>query len=292
MPGDSSNAESRQKKAESWASHLEEVGAYLARSNDVAQRAECHVDQVNAYLARSNDVAQRAECRVVRVNAYLVRSNEAAQRAAWRVDRLNAYLTESLRLLRAARHVEETPDVSAFAPEGVRNHVSVAERFGRQVEAIRASGTDWDLQQALLVTTKALQEASDELRRGRRLVEREHAKFLDVSEATSMPTLITDGKAAVRDANRAAAAMLGVEQNRLPGRLLIGFVARNDVDRFRMFAAALWNGPGNAAHSVVVRIRPRGHPVVRAKLAARVVRSVKEKNVCLRWTIERAQDVA
>jgi PAS domain S-box-containing protein len=160
---------------------------------------------------------------------------------------------------------------------------------------LESSFSDRDEVRAFLARSGALVTASEGrlrdvcegLRRARALLEREHAKYVDVVEGEATAMLITDRRASVRDANRAAAAMFGVEQKALPGRLLVSFVARQDVVPFRGFARRLLDASRDAdeERSVVLRVRPRGGAVVRARLSVGFVRTIDRKKVSLRWTI-------
>jgi PAS domain-containing protein len=237
-----------------------------------------HHEEVRAFLASSREVTQRIASRVEVARTGLAACRARVQAATSRADRFASQIEE----LRALREVS-----SGWAqPVDTRSRASA---LGE--DALRAADIDADLREALLSMSEALEIACEELRHGRRMLEREHAKHMDAFESESVPTLITDGRAAVREANRAAAAKLGVDQASLPGRLLVAFVARQDVDRFRTFASPLWDGLHDDVRTLTVRIRPRGRSVIRAKLSVRFVRSITRKNVGLRWTILPEEDV-
>jgi PAS domain-containing protein len=231
-----------------------------------------HHEEVRAFLASSREVMNRIASRVEVARTGLAACRARVQAATSRADRF-ANQIEELRALR---------DVST----GWEQAVDARSRpSSLSADALRAADIDADLREALLSISEALEIACEELRQGRRMLEREHAKHLDAFESESVATLITDGRTAVREANRAAAVRLGVDQASLPGRLLVAFVARQDVERFRSFAGPLWDALHDDVRSLTVRIRPRGRAVIRAKLLVRFVRSITHKNVGLRWTI-------
>jgi PAS domain-containing protein len=231
-----------------------------------------HPEEVRAFLASSREVMQRIASRVEVARTGLAVCRARVQAATSRADRFASQI-EELRALGEVSTGWAQPIQARLRPSALSD------------DAIRAAEIDSDMREALLAISEALEIACEELRQGRRMLEREHAKHVDAFESESVPTLITDGRAAVREANRAAAVSLGVDQASLPGRLLVAFVARQDVDRFRTFASPLWDGLRDDVRSLTVRIRPRGRSVIRAKLSVRFVRSITRKNVGLRWTI-------
>jgi PAS domain-containing protein len=237
-----------------------------------------HHEEVRAFLASSREVMHRIAGRVEVARTGLAVCRARVQAATSRADRF-ASQVEELRALREVSSGWAQPIQARLRPSALSD------------DALRAAEIDSDLREALMAISEALEIACEELRRGRRMLEREHAKHVDAFESESVPTLITDGRTGVREANRAAASSLGVDQASLPGRLLVAFVARQDVDRFRTFAGPLWDGLRDDVRSLTVRIRPRGRSVVRAKLSVRFVRSITRKNVGLRWTILPEDDV-
>jgi PAS domain-containing protein len=225
---------------------------------------------------------------------------------------VRAYLASSNELVhRLAKHIEQTKARVATAKAHMRGAGTVSARFARRLEEIRASlveargyeptapapsnteeepSADLYLGDALLAMSEALETACKHLHLGRRLLEREHAKYMAASESDPTPILITDATTTVRDANPAAASKLGIELRNLSGRLLVTFVARPDVDRFCAFTRKLEKGLVGRERSLTVRIRPRGRASERTRLSVRSVRSVRQASIGLRWTLESARD--
>jgi PAS domain S-box-containing protein len=73
--------------------------------------------------------------------------------------------------------------------------------------------------------------------------------------------LVTDWRAVIRDANRAALTFFGVDHAVLVGKPLLHFVARGDTRSFRERARDL-----SQAESLVVALRPRGGQPRRMRL--------------------------
>lgn len=123
-----------------------------------------------------------------------------------------------------------------------------------------------------------------------RRLEREMAKYRDLYDASPDPLVTTDVRGVIEDANVAAALLVHIPQQMLPGLLLISFVARADTRAFRHSLHAIVGGPGQGAFSV--RVRPRGGTPLPAHFSVRAVRAQglpggvpSRATVALHWTI-------
>jgi PAS domain-containing protein len=217
------------------------------------------------------------------------------ERFASHFDEVRAFLASTRHFIRRARALQPQGFLPGPAPidweeaadsQPIPPDASAEEELRIRLTRLRGIHVRLSaLQEALAAKNEELRLAHEELQLGRRLLEREHAKYVDLFEEDSLAKLFTDATTTVRDANRAAATMLAVEQRNLPGRLLIAFVARQDAHAFRAFVRPLWDVTEDEARAIVVRIRPRGHAVVRAKLSVHFIRGVNRRTLGLRWTI-------
>lgn len=145
------------------------------------------------------------------------------------------------------------------------------------------------LQQRIQLQDSELAGALEELRaqnaaleEAHAVLEDERARYDDLFDAAPDAYVTTDPRGIIREANAAAAGLLGVAQRALPGKLLIGFVARRDTRAFRGKLNAL-----NEEHAQAfsLHLRPRGGAPFRASLSVRSMRSARAEALELRWTI-------
>ncbi|HEY8088271.1 MAG TPA: PAS domain S-box protein [Polyangiaceae bacterium] len=134
----------------------------------------------------------------------------------------------------------------------------------------------------LLAQHEALKEAHAQLQ-----LERE--RYLDLFEHAPDAYVTTDGRGAIREANLAAAALLGVGREVLLGKLLIAFVARRDTRAFRDRLNELRQSTGQ--HVLSVKLRARGGIPFPATVSVRSVRDGDE-GVDMRFTIRPVRHVA
>jgi PAS domain-containing protein len=213
---------------------------------------------------------------VEEVSPYLAAARAWDERLTQHIERVRAVLTRfeerSAGFARSAAHFEQ--------------HIA-------RVSAFLEGESEPELRAALLAAADELEAARRRLLRGAVLLEREHAKHLDAFERDPVARLITDRRALVCEANAAAAALLGVPQSSVPGRLLIAFIARQDVQQFRDFTHTIDPVKEETEERVVtLRIRPRGHGVRPARLSVRALRGTVHRGLALRWLIEPANGLA
>ncbi|MFN2291367.1 MAG: PAS domain-containing protein, partial [Anaerolineae bacterium] len=84
----------------------------------------------------------------------------------------------------------------------------------------------------LRIAGEELQQQNEELAAARQLAEEERERYQDLFEFAPDGYLVTDLEGIIRQANRAAAALLGVRSDFLPHRALISYVAPQDRQRF------------------------------------------------------------
>jgi PAS domain S-box-containing protein len=158
--------------------------------------------------------------------------------------------------------------------------------FARQVRSVVPPDADpTDPREVLLrIAEERLRGLHEELSLVCRYLEIERAKYLDELENTGEPHLVTDARGEVRDANRRAGALLAMPLHALRGKLLIGFVARQDTKVFRDRLRSL--DSAGEVDPIELRMRPRGGDVFRATLLVRPIRDLGGERVLrYRWTL-------
>lgn len=135
---------------------------------------------------------------------------------------------------------------------------------------------------SFLARAKLHADRDDTLPRARRVLAEERAKFLDALEDIPSAYVVTNLRGVILDANSQASSLLG--EPRLVDKLLVGYVARRDVDCFREALQDL--AKQERRESVMnVRMRERGGPPFSALLSVRLVYGLGRQPVALRWLI-------
>ena len=168
----------------------------------------------------------------------------------------------------------------------------------RQVQELRSAGdpvTRHDLLlnaafQELHTTLEELRVAEEELRQQNeelalagQTIEAERLRYQDLFESAPDAYLVTDLSGTIQQANRAAAALLGVDQSGLRRRSLASFVAPEARRDFRDLVSGLAQATQAVEQEFTVAPR-EGHPVEAAVTAA-VVRDPLGKATGLRWLL-------
>ncbi|MFO8015215.1 MAG: PAS domain-containing protein [Phycisphaerae bacterium] len=171
-----------------------------------------------------------------------------------------------------------------------------AEGLLKKLEALRGRLADHggdlpDLEGALADLSAAAEElsAADEAIRyqarevaeSRRIVEAERQKYRDLFDLAPAAYVTTDAFGVIEEANRAAAAMLGVEPHHLAGKPLSGFVAEEDREVLHRLAMG-WT-PHTRLRRGEVRVGPRGGEAVAAAVAVTPAVDAAGQVTALRW---------
>jgi PAS domain-containing protein len=197
-----------------------------------------------------------------------------------RVRRSAAEVESELKLLRVASAsagksgreselgLEEAP--SSASPSGLRSRGESVSVIGEEVSAIVE-----ELRSQIAQTAHACA-----------LLERERLKYVDLFMHAPDAYVMTDARGTIQEANLAVGRLLQVNRDLLPGRPLIGFVARRDTAMFRDFVHALGEARSSeSTRELLVRMRPRGgQPFVTAVQAFPLFGSAS-KPVALRWSL-------
>jgi PAS domain S-box-containing protein len=137
----------------------------------------------------------------------------------------------------------------------------------------------------LSVTGEELRTQTDELASTRRALEAERQRYQELFDSAPVPYLVTDPVARVREANRAAAALLGIDQDWLTGKPLAAYVASSDRWGFRAMVNRLLRGEEDRVGERPLRLRRRGGEVVAVVATVEPVRDRDGGVTALRWLL-------
>ena len=196
--------------------------------------------------------------------------------------------------MRTKRHVAEFLDDTKRDAELIATRtLRIAEAQGsrRTAEAEPASaelsalvGELRQRNDELTLCVEELRAQRDALAEGRIFIERERAKFYDLFEHAPEAFLTSDPRGVIVDANKATGELLGMAPTVLPGKLLIGFVARSETRAFRTRLLALSRHTGGLS-SFETLVRPRGGSPFNAAMHVRPVCTGNGQVFAHRWTI-------
>jgi two-component system, cell cycle sensor histidine kinase and response regulator CckA len=150
------------------------------------------------------------------------------------------------------------------------------------------------LQEALEALQEALQEVdtaevelaqqNEALTLAREALEIERHRYQDLFELAPAGYLVTDGGGVVQEANRAAAALLGISQNAVRGKPLMVFLDPEDRRDLRGLIQQLQRRPGRL--QTEVSLRPRDVPLRRAQLTVARDENRLEHPTRLLWVFQ------
>lgn len=155
-----------------------------------------------------------------------------------------------------------------------------------QARTVELQGAYEELQAAheeLSVASEELQQQNEALAAARREVEAERQRYRDLFDFAPDGYLLTDPAGVIREANQAAAALLGVEQRFLTGKPLAAFARGDGFRTLTAALSALWSHPGPGPQRWEVRLQPRERRAFVAALSAVPVRDAEGGLQGLRW---------
>ena len=145
------------------------------------------------------------------------------------------------------------------------------EELRRSMEELRVAEEDFRQQTQVLLTAH-------------REVERERGRYQQLFHFAPDAYLLTNLRGIVREANRSAAQLFGTEPERMIGKPIARYVAKEDRDRVNAEIARWQTEP--AAQTLEVRLQPQSAPAFDAMVALSVARGGPEdKAVGFRWLI-------
>src|SRR5262245_29466660 len=107
----------------------------------------------------------------------------------------------------------------------------------------------------LRVAEEEMRQQNEELIIARQTIETEHRRYRDLFEFAPDGYLVTDTAGMIQEANRAAAALLGVSQRALSGKPLVIYLAREHHAAFYALLRQLSQGEGT--HMWEAALQPR-----------------------------------
>jgi len=139
--------------------------------------------------------------------------------------------------------------------------------------------------QELRAAADELQQQNEELAATRELVEEERRRFQELFDDAPDGYLVTDPKGAIQQANEAAAKLLGVRRDLLPGKPLLVFVASEAHRAFVAYVARLNDGYPERVAEWQTTVQPRSGPAFPVTLTTGRSRDRKGRLVGLRWLL-------
>lgn len=133
----------------------------------------------------------------------------------------------------------------------------------------------------LRVAEEELRQQNEELQSARETVEAERQRYQELFEFAPDGYLVTDADGTIREANRAAADLLGIAHNYLMGKPLIIFISQEERRAFRTKLLRLREVGSEREWEVIVK--PRHDNCFHAALTVASVRDRQDKVVSLRW---------
>jgi PAS domain S-box-containing protein len=138
---------------------------------------------------------------------------------------------------------------------------------------------------ALQATQEQLQDQVEELATSRQMLEAERQRYLNLFEFAPDGYLVTTPEGIIQEANRAAAALLQVDQDFLVGKPLLVFVDQENRKSLRADLARLQMGQGRQLLGWEMRLQPYGGSPFHAALTAGPVYGAEGNPVRLRWLL-------
>lgn len=137
----------------------------------------------------------------------------------------------------------------------------------------------------LHVAAEELRQQNEELLATRQTVEVERRRYRDLFEFAPDGYLVTDTDGTIREANQAAARLMGVRQDFLVGKPLIVLLAGEAHRAFNAYLARLHDGHPERVVECNTTIQPRGGLPFPVTMTAGRIRDAKERLVGLRWLL-------
>jgi PAS domain S-box-containing protein len=144
----------------------------------------------------------------------------------------------------------------------------------------------------LSVTGEELRSQTDELAVTRRALEAERQRYRELFESAPVAYLVSDPVARIREANRAAAALLGVGKGFLAGKPLAAYVDGSDRWAFRSMVNRLRRGDQGRVADWPLRLRRRGGEVLAVAATVEPIHGQDGAPASLRWLLRRLEPEA
>jgi PAS domain S-box-containing protein len=161
-----------------------------------------------------------------------------------------------------------------------RVHESSAQQQPLMMELLEELSTTLE---ELRVAEEALHQQAEALASGHQAVEAERQRYQELFNFAPNGYVVTDPEGRIVEANRAAAALLNIAQDRLIRKPLAVFIANADRRAFRNQLAWLQNGA--RVREWEVWLQPRNRPAFPAALSCTASRDGRMTVVRMRWLL-------
>lgn len=141
----------------------------------------------------------------------------------------------------------------------------------------------------LSVAGEELRSRHDELASTRQALEAERQRYQELFESAPVAYLVTDPMGRIREANRTAAALLGVGKGFLAGKPLAAYVDGGDRCGFRSMVNRLGQGDQGRVADWPLRLRRRGGEVLTVAATVEPVLDHDGGLATLRWLLRRPE---
>ena len=141
----------------------------------------------------------------------------------------------------------------------------------------------------LSVAGEELRSRNDELASTRQALEAERQRYQELFESAPVAYLVTDPMGRIREANRTAAALLGVGKGFLAGKPLAAYVDGSDRCGFRSVVNRLGQGDQGRVADWPLRLRRRGGEVLTVAATVEPVLDHDGGLATLRWLLRRPE---
>jgi PAS domain S-box-containing protein len=144
----------------------------------------------------------------------------------------------------------------------------------------------------LSVTGEELRSQTSELATARHALEAERQRYQELFESAPVAYLVTDPMARIREANRAAAALLGVGKGFLAGKPLAAYIDGSGRYGFRSMVNRLRQGDQGRVADWPLRVRRRGGEVLTVAATVEPIHDRDGALATLRWLLRRLEPEA
>jgi PAS domain S-box-containing protein len=148
---------------------------------------------------------------------------------------------------------------------------------------LKATHEFQDSLEELRVAEEELRQQNEELTAARQIAETAQQRYHELFESAPDAYFVTDAWGRIREANRAATALLGVDQEHLTGKPITVFIAAEHVRSLRMWLDRLAHDA--AGDEREVHFQPRGSGPFPAAVRATARRGAGGQVVGLLWTV-------
>lgn len=135
----------------------------------------------------------------------------------------------------------------------------------------------------LRVADKGSEAQNEELESGRRAIEEEHRRYVELFEFAPDGYVITDAHGVIREANKGASLLLNVHESELIGKPLVVYITGKEHAAFHTLISQLQTGAVVAEQEI--HLQPREKPSCPVSVTVSALLDPKGKTMTLRWLL-------